>query len=279
MKQLSINEIKQVSLDILSHFHEFCVKNNLHYSMWAGSLIGTIRHHGYIPWDDDIDLCMPRPDYDLFFKLYKDSDEYAVFNYDKNGALLSWGRICDMKRTCSFTNYKWTNKNTGVYISIFPIDGAEPDLESLQRRFDICCEWCKENYSLRNLFRALSRYGSVNENIFIILRKIKYLSRLYSLKNKMLDNVRKHNEECRKYDFNTSDYVIDLAFASRKYRPKALWPKEDFDEFILAEFEERSVMIIKGYDRSLRLRYGDYMQLPPVEQQVAMHGSTNFYWK
>ena len=276
---MTIEEVKQVSLDVLMHFHDFCVNNDLHYSMWGGSLIGAIRHKGYIPWDDDIDLCMPRPDFDRFFEIYKDSDEYACFNYNRNGALLSWGRICDMKRTCSYTNHLWTKKKTGVYISIFPIDGVEPNYESMLTRFDKCVHYCGENYRLRSIFKPLSKYGTLKENLLAIVRRMRYCYKLRKYYNLMLANVKNHNEECHRYDFDKMQYVMDMAFASNRYRPQCLWPKEDFLNYLLVEFEGHPVYVIEGYDRNLRLRFGDYMQLPPIEKRVAIHTSTRFYWK
>lgn len=79
METLSLKDIQGVLLRIMKYIHSFCVENDIKYSLCGGTLIGAIRHKGFIPWDDDIDITIPRPDYDRFVKIFKDSDEFKLF--------------------------------------------------------------------------------------------------------------------------------------------------------------------------------------------------------
>ncbi|MBQ7239602.1 MAG: LicD family protein, partial [Bacteroidales bacterium] len=127
MQELTLKELQGVSLDLLVSLHDFCVKNKVNYSIAYGTLIGALRHKGFIPWDDDIDVMMPRPDYERFCKSYK-SDRYRLIYYgnDKT-ALAGFARLVDCQKTNYKTERPWTMQKSGVWIDIFPIDGVEKD--------------------------------------------------------------------------------------------------------------------------------------------------------
>jgi len=133
MKQLSLREIQDVSCDILKVVHEFCIENKIQYSLAYGTLLGAVRHHGFIPWDDDIDIIMPRPDYLRFCKSFHASG-YQVFSHETTpDCIIGYARVCDMERTIVYGS-TWTQKRTGLWVDIFPIDGAENNRNDFEQR-------------------------------------------------------------------------------------------------------------------------------------------------
>ena len=114
MKEMTLNEIQNVSLEILKDFHKFCVKNNLTYSLDSGTLIGAIRHQGFIPWDDDIDVIMPRKDYDILCKTYRSEKGYKIISNINQSSFIFFARICEMDKTVVYTDLPWYKEETGV---------------------------------------------------------------------------------------------------------------------------------------------------------------------
>ena len=127
MKKMTNNDIQNVCLELTKEFHRFCTKNHLRYTLAYGTLIGAIRHKGFIPWDNDVDIIMPRPDYNKFVELYQDNENYSVIAPEKGNSLLAYGRLVENKRTLIVTLTHWANKDTGIWIDIFPFDGVEDD--------------------------------------------------------------------------------------------------------------------------------------------------------
>ena len=137
MKEMTLQEVHQVCLDILKDIHEFCVRNEIKYSLSGGSLLGAIRHNGIIPWDDDIDLQMSRPEYEKFIHTYKSEKGYKLFSRELEGCEdveIAFARVCEMEKTHVNTGTApWQGTPTGVWIDILPIDGA-PNSERQARK-------------------------------------------------------------------------------------------------------------------------------------------------
>ncbi len=119
MQQMTLEEIQAKSLCVLKEFHEFCTKNDIRYSLAYGTLLGAVRHKGFIPWDDDIDVMMLRPDYNRFVTLYKDNDDFACFADERKNCLLAYARLADIKSTYVTPASVWANRDTGIWIDIF----------------------------------------------------------------------------------------------------------------------------------------------------------------
>ena len=135
MRIMTSDDSKQVSLEVFDDIHDFCIKNNIRYSLSGGTLIGAIRHGGYIPWDDDIDIYMPRPDYERFLKSYKSSNKFRLFAKSLSNSEMVYARVCEMEKTfvTSRLNF-WTKEEKGVWIDIFPVDGAGDTYEEACKR-------------------------------------------------------------------------------------------------------------------------------------------------
>lgn len=182
---IELKELKQIQLDILKYVHEFCVQNDIRYFLVYGTLIGAVRHQGYIPWDDDIDICMPRPDYERFLKLFnKNKSGYQVNAFELNDNFpYTFGKVEDLNTTfIEKTDYSFP---MGVNIDVFPIDGINNDAKLI-----------KKQIFLRKIINLKTIVYSQERNIFknIILSIGKILLSPISLKfliEKMIKNSKK----------------------------------------------------------------------------------------
>ncbi len=276
MREMTTKEVQRISLDILQDFHNFCVKNGLHYSLSGGTLLGAIRHNGFIPWDDDIDVQMPRPDFDEFIHSYKSENGYKVYSREIPGfkekkMVYSHARICDTRKTIVDKGIiPWISEQVGIWIDILPCDGISSQKEIAKKHL-----W-KINILLHLSYWVGIRYSTWS-NIkkgrtaktklkFFIKKVLSYfiwrdpLISLYKLR--------------QKYDYVSSDYF----FVTPHYGMGEWQPKKNMAHFILHKFEDREFFIMFGWDDNLRSLYGDYMKLPPENQRIS-HDYNRYYWK
>ena len=252
MEKLSLDECKKLSLDILVDIRDFCDKNNITYFLSVGTLLGCIRHKGFIPWDDDIDIMIPRPDYkrllneyDGKYKLLKPEDGllYYAKAYDPNTVKYE-----------ADTDYK-KNKPIGVDIDIFPLDGIVNDQEIIDKLY-------KKECILETLLRLS------NQPIFLRKNPIKCINRIIPRIIGSKNIIRMIEKNAQTYDYDSSDYVIRMRWSPNGFT--GALPKEVFEK-AYGEFEGYTFCIPKGYHEFLSVFFGDdYMELPP-EDKIIVH--------
>ena len=271
MKLMNNDDIKKVSLEILSDVHDFCVANNLHYSLAYGTLIGAVRHKGFIPWDDDIDIIMPRKDYERFFKLYK-SDRFQVSCPSLNNSYLFFGRVYDTKTYVKAWRPQTTLQNTGVWIDVFPIDYVPNELGAFENEVSKISSLYKISHYKRMALQSFCEVG---------FRHVKTILKLLAdkIKTNSIDLLKTVAEadEIAKTNINNSDFMG--AITCHVYSHKEHIPSHVFSEFIDVPFEGKLYKSVKDYDVLLSNYYGNYMQLPPIEKRVFPHSAHKFYWK
>ena len=135
MQELTLKELQEASLSILVDVHNFCVKNNIKYSIDYGTLIGALRHKGFIPWDDDVDIVMPRPDYERFCNSFNSNNYQLIYYGNDSTAFAAFARVVDCNKTHYETERPWTKQESGVWIDIFPIDAVEADSKIYAKRY------------------------------------------------------------------------------------------------------------------------------------------------
>lgn len=260
MKELNTTELREIQLDILKKVTSFCERRNINYSLYGGTLLGAIRHKGYIPWDDDIDISMPRPDYNRLiedFHLINDKNlKINAYEIDKK---YPYPFIKVSDESTKLKEYLKVNYSIGVNIDIFPIDGL-PYSDAKTNRI------MREAMLLKKIFeikwQKIRRNREIYKNLILIVAKP--FCKLLSIKF-LLNRYIKLTSE---YDYDTCDYIGNIVWG---YGRKERCEKECYGGYIRVNFENSTFYSMKGYDTYLRNVFNDYLQLPPVEKQVSNH--------
>ncbi|SFT77154.1 lipopolysaccharide cholinephosphotransferase [Selenomonas sp. GACV-9] len=260
MNELSMQEIKDIQIQIMDEVVKYCDENNIKYWLDSGTMLGAIRHKGYIPWDDDIDIGMLREDYDRFIHTFNEKS--------KSKYILDCVEINPM---CRFPFAKVFDCNTVLYeediklsvnIDVFVFDNAPKNI--------IHFKWmCFK----RNVFNRLNacQYGNgvrvKNKIKYYIYKAMRPLLNLFP-KNYFARKVVENSRSCMR---NKSDYIGDFTSVSN-----ALLKKEYVKELVKVDFENKKYNVPSEYDCWLKKVYGNYMEFPPEEERVGKHKITAY---
>lgn len=257
MKKLNLKEIQFEEKEMLKILIEVFNKNNINYYLWGGTFLGAVRHGGFIPWDDDIDIILPRPEYNKFISIIRKNKnilpnnlEFAGFEIGKDDypfiKLINKNII--IKDILQWDKYLW--------IDIFPLDGVP-------EKYKIYYKIRKIRKHLYNLYRYKANNFVMNKRS--LSEKIKIILFKFIKKDKYAQVIKNYIEFCSKYDYNKSKYVCDNIWCGNT---KYYLEKEKIQQCETYEFEDIKVNGFKNYDYVLHELYGDYMKLPPEDQRV-----------
>ena len=257
MRPILCDELKQRQLEILDAVAAFCEENEIAYWIDCGTLLGAIRHKGYIPWDDDIDIGMLRPDFERFSALFNKENKrfcFSTIDYDEN-FLYSHGKVMDTETVLYEPDRKGIK--LAVNVDIFVYDNA-PDSD----------EATKKQYDKRDIYRKLHgvRVWKHTPNGNLIRRMAVRFMRILVKPFPKNYFMKKMSENAKLYKDTPTRRVGDFTSFTRMTCDKSV-----FDSFIYAEFEGKNYRIPQGYDAWLKAFYGDYMKLPPEEERVTHH--------
>lgn len=249
--------VQKYALMALREFDVLCKKNSINYTLGYGTLIGAIRHKGFIPWDDDIDVCVTRKDL-AKLREFANNELPVGYFYQTNKTDNNWFRLYDKIRVDGtiFREIAHENENIhqGVYIDVFPLDFMPSSAIVSTLHFKL---YKIISAILSAKFISLRQRHGFNKLLSCI---IKYL--LYPINKRFLYNIAeklssyyKDGEKYRNYESPYGDTI----------------PKSSFERFTEVTFENEHFMSIKEYDKWLRETYGDYMKLPPLEKRVTRH--------
>lgn len=265
MKELLLSELKEIELAILKDFHSFCVDNHLCYFLAYGTLLGAVRYHGFIPWDDDVDVMMPREDYNRFMKLYQDSEYYRLLAFEKDpSAEFPYAKICSMTTRKEENGYD-SKVPLGVDIDIFPLDYWADDIEEARR------EVKRIGWSMFCL--GLSKLRKP-DSVHLLKRIVKWLLMRWCKLRGGAYYVRKILQEAIKDEQRGSRYMGTKTWCV--YGEHNIVPSEAFSDGVEIEFEGEKFFAPVGYDTYLTCLYGDYLPEPPKEKQKTHHNFTAY---
>lgn len=262
MKQISFEEHKKIQLALLREIDSFCRKNKINYFLAFGTLIGAVRHKGFIPWDDDIDIAMPRPDYNKFIHQFNDKvqnlkvlapeidlDYYAPY-----------ANVYDMRTILEEKGTSHLGLELGVKIDVFPIDGVPTNkylyglVSYIMRLYNYIlnikrrCDNKSFSFKIKKIICSLFGYRFLQKRIIKLAARFPYDESYYV------------------------DHFVFSAYLGKRFKKEAL------NSFVTIEFENEEYLCPIGYDEYLRKIYGNYMKLPPAEKQIPHHNFTAF-WK
>ncbi len=276
MKELTRKEIQTISLEILKDIHRFCKENDIHYSIAYGTLIGAIRHKGFIPWDEDIDIMMKREDYEKFSKTYK-SDRYEFISYDTtHDCWLLFGRVCDNLTTTERTTTPWLdhNQDVGIWIDVFPIDEVPDNLSDFKQTYGLL------NHLYLQSIKARRVHSTAMPGMPLKF-KLKSVFRHRTHPRMLKKNPREFLEYMKMViDSNQGIGYQHYAQCGCADDVKGFLSKKDVAEYIELPFEDTTVMAFKEYDSILTKIFGNYMQEPPQKiKNMTQRKFLRFYWK
>lgn len=256
-QKMTVKETQMVMLETMKRLHSFFKDNSLSYCLLFGTLLGAVRHKGFIPWDNDMDIGMPRPDYERFLNLIKNNKAdignhyyYLHYTIDPNYHY-NIIRVCDDRTSVTPPYIRDYPKRMGVWIDIFPLDGLPNKTTigsiawSIRRRFNRRLQ-IADIYAKRGDFSKLGNIlGLISCHIFPRVKR----------RNKLLDKL------AQKYKYENSNKI---AYVLQEIFPLT---HSDIEGALLVDFEDTKFYIPKNYNNFLRLVYGNYMELPPEDKR------------
>lgn len=265
MKTIDLEELKTIQMDILDVIHNFCVNNKINYSLGCGTFLGAIRHKGYIPWDDDIDIYVLREDYNRLLQLFpKSLNNIELISIERDKSWLKpYAKAHDNRTLCAEGDGRAV---IGVSIDIFPID-AVPQNQNDWIRFNKKRKLLHRLYESK--FESFRKERALYRNI--VLGVFKFLMLPFSARQICMY----FDKYVQQYNGSGSEYVFE---SCQGMLQKNRFRRSNMESFIDLPFEDRTYKGMERYDEYLSNGFGDYMKLPPVEKRVSHH-VFNAWWK
>lgn len=264
---VELEELKQIELNIMKEVHEFCVLNEIWYVLTYGTLLGAIRHNGFIPWDDDIDIHMTREGYNKFIDLF------PAWGKDRNLKLIgphSEGnefprdllKVCDSRTVLIEKAYK-NGCKMGVFVDIWPLDKVHKNESAFEMLWIDLIYMIKRISLASDIDKKSDKYKQLN------IKKRLFVSLFGKFDAKKL--VLTQERLSQRYNNTQDAKYISFQANKRFYDEKDIFPA------VLHKFEDTEFYIPNNYDAILQSTYGDYMELPPIEKRQPQHSQIVFW--
>lgn len=271
MEEISLDNVKKIEVDILKYIDEVCKKNNIEYFLYGGSLIGSVRHEGFIPWDDDIDIALLRNDYDKLVEVLKNEKNKKFLFMDNStneNYYYPFAKVIDA-RTYMKENNMQEIPNYGIYVDILVIDKITSNRFKQKRIFNK-----RKKFQRLSIYYAMEKIEEKNLIKKIIKYYYKYKAKIIGI-DRVIKNYNDFAHKQNRKNENSKNCVCNWTSYTFKYE---IQKKSNFEEFIDGKFEDLNIRIPKDYDSILTTIYGNYMELPPIEKRIPRHDSIR-KWK
>ena len=269
MRPVSPEELKRLQIELLESLDRYCQAHDLKYFMSGGTLLGAVRHHGFIPWDDDIDVVMPRRDYEKLIRQFNSGSApgcRVVSIFSHPDFYLPYAKLINTNTV--FREHADSSMEIGVNIDIFPIDAMSSSYGKASRHFDSVA-WSRKKLELKTVPLRAGRAWYKNE----VLR----LGKL-ALSRTTPAEISKEIDKKAKTFQAEEDSAYVCVVVNAVYGKNEIIPRDFYSERVELDFEGRKFWAPKAYDKILSRLYGDYMTPPPVEKRITHHAFEAF-WK
>lgn len=266
MMEIKTKELKELQINILDNINMFCKENNIKYWLDYGTLLGAVRHSGYIPWDDDIDIGMMRDDYNKFLKEYnKFSKRYKFISSENDKSyLFPFGKVIDTETILYEPDENGIK--IGVYVDVFAHDNASDN--------DIENKKCYQKRDLYNKLRIAQIFPNLYDKTSLKKKIMRFFLKLYLrllpknyYNKKIVTNAQMFNNQKTN---KIADFIAPY---------ELVVDKKIFSKYIDITFEKKKYPAPIGYDEYLKTIYGNYLELPPKEKRVSNHKFVAYYKK
>lgn len=257
--QEELRRLQLTQLEILKIIDSICRQHNIPYSLYAGSLLGAVRHQAFIPWDDDLDVCMNRSDYDRFLEIWKKSPPEGYFLQNKDNAPVfpqSFSKIRKNHTTFLLYDDKPECYHTGIFVDIFPVDRI-PEGRFAQMLF----RWDCMHYQLLNREFVPSKSNAAVKAASAIILAATPKGRRPAARRRLLNRITRYRDR----------RDLPIIFIETVASMKKLYPADMMDRFVDLPFEDSAYQCMEQWDNNLKIKYGDYMKLPPESNRVWAH--------
>ena len=257
-----LKKLQRTQLFILLELKRICDKHDIHYFLTGGTLLGAVRHQGFIPWDDDIDVAMLRDEYTKFISVCQDELSSAFFLQTKESdefCSLSFAKLQLNGTKRVDESVKNTHARTGIDIDIFPYDDIPADFRG-KIQYDLCMMF-RGIYGIQCGYNVLNREKSLKKKVGMIICHFVAIFLSKKRVSQMMDSI------LQKYNSQGCEYALDLAGASYGYEHERI-RKDIIENYSMLPFEGFLFPVPHDYDTFLHTLYGDYMTLPPKEKQI-----------
>ena len=267
MDRETLRKVQLTQLEIAKEIKRVCDENNIVYFLEGGTLLGAVRHQGFIPWDDDLDISMTRENYEKFIRIAPDkiNNKYRIQTWDSSDYVpLPFAKVMK-KGTVFLETYANPKANNEIWVDVFPRDHY-PDDKGKQKQMRRNIQWLRHILTMKSGVKPWKRSENTREKLMTIIKYSPFLvlSPFFSrkwLKQKWYQEITRYNHS------DTKQLSLASMFSIDKY----VVPSKTIEEFCLLTFEDTTFNCPKDYDSYLRTIYNDYMQLPPVEERENKH--------